>query len=261
MKLAALMYHDVVPTDGARGGFPGPGAAFYAVSAVDFEQQMDCIEEALGRPPLRAEEALPDAPGEGGWMLTFDDGGTSAAAVGEMLAGRGWAAHFFVVTAMVGRPGFLDWDGVRALAAQGHVVGSHSHTHPERIAELPPPTLREEWTRSVAELSEALGVPVHIASVPGGHYSEAVGRAAAAAGIATLFTSQPRRAVAEVDGCALIGRFAVRRSTPPPTVVAVASGNAVPWLRQRLGWGARGLVKRLAGHRYERLRRALLRWR
>ncbi len=255
MKLAALMYHDVVGPDGARGGFEGAGAAVYAVSVEEFERQMDGIATTLAGPPLRADASLPP---EGGWALTFDDGGSSAAIPGAALARRGWPAHFFVVTAMVGQPGFLDWEGVRRLAAEGHVIGSHSHTHPERIASLPPERLREEWSRSVAALSEAIGAPVTTASVPGGYYSEAVGRAAAEAGVETLFTSQPRRAVEEIDGCALVGRFAVRDSTPTRTVVSAAAGGTRPWLSQRAGWAARGAAKRIGGRHYMRLRRILL---
>lgn len=255
MKLAALMYHDVVGPDGVRGGFEGAGAAVYAVSIEEFERQMDGIERALGAPPLRADAPLPLG---GGWMLTFDDGGSSAALAGSALARRGWPAHFFVVTEMVGRPGFLDWEGVRRLAAEGHVIGSHSHTHPERIGSLSPERLRDEWSRSVAMLSEAIGAAVTTASVPGGYYSEEVGRAAAEAGIATLFTSQPRRAVENLGETALVGRFAVRESTPTRVAVAAAAGKAGPWLRQRTGWAARGAAKRVGGRHYVRLRRILL---
>ena len=258
MKLATLMYHDVIGADGVRGGFEGDGPALYAVPAERFERQMDAVRAAVGGPPRSAGDALrrggPGMP----WLLTFDDGGSSAAAVGASLARRGWPAHFFVVTDLVGKPGFLDWDGVRALAAQGHVVGSHSCSHPARMADCTPAQLAEEWSRSVAALERELGGRVACASVPGGHYSAAVGRAAAAAGIETLFTSEPRRASGAVVGCALIGRFAVRGATPDATVIAAASGSAGPWLRQRAAWEARGLAKRLGGRHYERLRRAVL---
>ncbi|HWM56169.1 MAG TPA: polysaccharide deacetylase family protein [Solirubrobacterales bacterium] len=255
MKLSTLMYHDVIGPDGVRGGFEGAGAGVYAVSADEFERQMDGIERVLGEPPLRADAPLPP---RGGWLLTFDDGGSSAALAGAALARRGWAAHFFVVTERVGQPGFLDWEGVRRLAAEGHVIGSHSHTHPQRIGSLPPERLREEWSRSVTALSEAIDAPVTTASVPGGYYSDAVGGAAAEVGIATLFTSQPRRAMEGIEGCALVGRFAVRGSTPTQTVVSAAAGKVHPWLRQRAGWAARGAAKRIGGRHYERLRRVLL---
>ena len=258
MRACALMYHDVVAPGGDRGGFEGEGAALYAVSLDSFERQIDAIGSRLGRGPALAAELATPAVAGSAWLLTFDDGGASATLAGAALARRGWKAHFFVVAGMVGRPGFLDWDGVRALAAQGHAIGSHSNSHPTRMADLPRAQLEAEWSDSVAAISAAIGAEVSTASVPGGYYSEAVGRAAGAAGIETLFTSQPTRAVGALDGCRLVGRFAVRGSTPQAEVVAAAAGSRRPWLRQRAGWTARGLAKRLGGRHYLKLRRALL---
>ena len=252
------MYHDLVGPDGVRGGFEGAGAAVYAVTMEEFERQMDGIERRLGAVPQRAGAATLEGPGSA-WMLTFDDGGASAALAGAALARRGWPAHFFIVTEMVGRPGFLGWDQIRELAAQGHVIGSHSRTHPARIAECPVERLRDEWEGSLAALGAELGAPVRMASVPGGYYSADVGTAAAAAGIETLFTSEPTRLPGRIDGCALVGRYAVRGSTPTPRVLAAAAGSRGAWLEQRAGWEARRFAKRLAGSRYERIRAALLR--
>jgi peptidoglycan/xylan/chitin deacetylase (PgdA/CDA1 family) len=256
-RLATLMYHDVVGGNGRAGGLDRAGADVYTVTAAEFQRQMDGIADAVAVPPLCIEGDV-GAPGDGAWALTFDDGGAGAAAVGEALAARGWSAHFFIITDMVGCPGFLDWGEVRALAAQGHAIGSHSCSHPARMSELPPDRLREEWSRSIGLLSDALGEPVRIASVPGGFYSRAVGNAAAGAGIRTLFTSVPRRSIRRAGGCALAGRFAVRGSTPTSNVVAAATGARLPWLAQRAGWELRGAVKRIGGRRYERLRETLL---
>jgi peptidoglycan/xylan/chitin deacetylase (PgdA/CDA1 family) len=258
MKVNTLMYHDLIGPDGSRGGFDGAGAAVYAVTAAEFGRQMDRIDERLGTPPLRAGPGSLDGSG-GAWMVTFDDGGASATIAGDELARRGWVGHFFVVTARVGEPGFLGWEEIRELAAQGHVIGSHSHTHPARIAECSPEQLRDEWEASTATLRAELDLPVWTASVPGGYYSDEVGRAAAAAGVTTLFTSEPTRAVGRLDGCALVGRFAVREATPTAAVVAAAAGASRQWLGQRLGWSSRRLAKRLAGRRYEQLRAYLLR--
>ncbi len=258
LRLAALMYHDVVGLDGPAGGLDAAGADVYTVTMAEFQRQLDGIAGAVATPPLRIAGAIGELGGEGAWALTFDDGGAGAGEVGDLLAARGWSAHFFVITDMIGRPGFLDWEGVRALAAQGHVIGSHSCSHPARMTDLPPARLREEWSRSVSVLSDALGEPVRTASVPGGFYSDAVGRAAARSGIRTLFISAPRRSIGRVEGCALAGRFAVRGSTRTTGVVAAATGAPLPWLAQRAGWELRGVAKRLGGRRYEVLREKLL---
>jgi peptidoglycan/xylan/chitin deacetylase (PgdA/CDA1 family) len=242
------MYHGVGPD-----GFPGPGAAAYAVTPARFAEHLERIAAATGRPPGRA-----DALAYGAWLLTFDDGAASALEAAAQLARRSWAGHFFIATDLVGRPGFLGWDDVRALARAGHVIGSHSCSHPDRMAACSGEQLLDEWSRSAGVLAEALGRPVTTASVPGGLYSANVGRAAAAAGFTTLFTSLPSRRLRSIDGCRVIGRYAIRRDTPAAAAAAAAAGRPVPWARQRAAWALRGAAKRIAGERYEGVRGALL---
>jgi len=258
VKTHALMYHDVVDANGVRGGFEGDGPAVYAVTKVAFKAQMDAIAAAIAGPPVRADSLTTGAASADPWLLTFDDGGSSAVAAGSELARRSWPAHFFIVTDLVGTPGFVDWDGVRALAAQGHVIGSHSSSHPDHIASCSSAELEREWGQSVAALSEAIGVPVTTASVPGGYYSPEVGRAAAAAGITCLFTSEPVAQARSVEGYLLVGRYAVRCDTATGDVAAAAAGSTRPWLRQRAAWQLRGIAKKAAGPYYRRLRAALL---
>ena len=250
------MYHGLVAEGGPRDGFEGVGAAAYAVAPERFGEHLERIAATTGGPPASAD----GMPGGGGraWMLTFDDGAASALEAGEQLARRSWRGHFFIATDLVGTPGFLTWDGVRELARAGHVVGSHSSSHPDRMAACSPDVLLEEWSRSRAMLAEELGRPVSIASVPGGLYSPSVGRTAAAAGYSVLFNSLPSQRPGTVDGCLLIGRYAIRRDTAADEAAAAAAGRPVPWARQRSAWAVRGVAKRLAGERYEAIRRALL---
>jgi len=258
MKAPTLMYHDVIGADGVRGGFPGDGPAVYAVTGDTFRAHLDAIAAEVPEPPVRAEALIAGTAPSGAWLLTFDDGGSSAVEAGRELARRSWPAHFFIVTDLVGTPGFLGWDDIRDLAAQGHVIGSHSSTHPAHMASCSRAELADEWSRSVEALSEALDSPVTTASVPGGYYSPEVGRVATAAGITCLFTSQPITTVRSVDGYLLVGRYAVRRETTAANAAAVAAGSPRPWLRQRAAWGLRGVAKRLAGPQYRRIRSALL---
>jgi peptidoglycan/xylan/chitin deacetylase (PgdA/CDA1 family) len=237
------MYHDVVE------GNPD----IYAVTPERFREHLDEIERAAGRPPVAVDALIASA-----WMITFDDGGASALDAGEELARRSWLGHFFIATDVVGRPGFLDWDGVRAVAQMGHVIGSHSCSHPDRMADCSWEQLLDEWSRSAAVIAGELGAPVTTASVPGGLYSKSVGRAAAAAGYKTLFTSLPSQRPGSIDGCRLIGRYAIRRHTAPAEAAAAAAGRPLPWARQRAAWRLRGAVKSIAGGRYETVRRALL---
>ncbi|MEA2332864.1 MAG: hypothetical protein QOH58_3002 [Thermoleophilaceae bacterium] len=245
MKAHTLMYHDVVD----------PGGDVYSVTPGRFREHLDAIERAVGRPPQRGD-AL--SGGATPWMITFDDGGASGLAAGEELARRSWVGHFFIVTDWVGRPEYMDWNGIRALAQMGHVIGSHSCSHPDRMAACSVEQLLDEWSRSFDVLAEGLGGSVSTASVPGGLYSKEVGRAAAAAGYTTLFTSLPSQGVDSIDGCTLVGRYAIRRDTTAAQAAAAASGRPLAWARQRAAWALRGAVKSVAGQRYESMRRALL---
>jgi peptidoglycan/xylan/chitin deacetylase (PgdA/CDA1 family) len=74
--------------------------------------------------------APPDeGPQEAIVSLTFDDGLASQRLAAELLSARGLTGTFYVPSGLVGRPGRLGWDDLRALAAQGHAVGGHTSTH------------------------------------------------------------------------------------------------------------------------------------
>jgi len=258
MKVAALLYHDVV-ADGRYddSGFPGAAAGRYKLRAEDFDVHLEAIAESTEAPPTVADDL------EGGrraipWLLTFDDGGSSALAIGERLAERGWRGHFFVTVDYIGKPGFLRPEEIRALAEQGHVIGSHSCSHPERMSRCTWEQLLYEWGRSREVLSEILGRPVAVASVPAGHYGKIVARAAAAAGIHALFTSEPVLKVHEVDGCRVLGRFTIQRGVKPGTAAALARARPLPRTRQFAFWNAKKAAKAVGGERYLRLRQWLL---
>jgi len=81
-------------------------------------------------PPERVTDLDLTRPG-GTCCSQFDDGGTSAVSIGDALAVRGWKGHFFIVTGLIGSRTFLTGAEIRYLHSCGHVVGSHSDTHPD----------------------------------------------------------------------------------------------------------------------------------
>src|SRR5207237_9514197 len=110
------------------------------------------------------------------------------------------------------------------LRRRGHVIGSHSCSHPARISHCTDLDLAREWCESVRVLTDVIGEPVTAGSVPGGFHSHRVARAAAAAGIRYLFTSEPTASVRMVDRCAILGRYYLRRGMQPATSAAFAQG-------------------------------------
>src|SRR4029078_6811863 len=101
---------------------------------------------------------------------------------------------------------------IRALHARGHVIGSHSCSHPARMALCDGEQMRREWEESGPVLSDILGVPVRAASVPGGYFSNRVADAAARAGIRALFTSEPTTRVWPRGGLPTFGRYSIHHA-------------------------------------------------
>lgn len=241
------MYHDVLPPGTADPTRLGESEIdVYTMSWSAFVSHLDALERAA-----RDRSA--------GWTLTFDDAGSGSLEVARALAARCIEAYFFAATALVGRPRFATADDLRAIQALGHIVGSHSHTHPERLSALSPDAITREWATSVSLLGEMLGRPVTTASVPGGYSSDAVVAAAASAGVRRLFTSQPTTRAHESHGCLVRGRYAIRRDTTAEVAVALATGHGTARARQAAAWKARGVAKAVLGGTYPAVRRAVLR--
>lgn len=288
MQAIALLYHDVVEGDDLdRSGFPGGAAALYKLDARAFRRHMATVAAVAPRPPGLADDVYihqftqdPSADNvcihrhpSGSALddvcihrpdkrlpvvLTFDDGGISAHAhIADILDELGFLGHFFVTTDFIGRPGFVGVREIRELARRGHVIGSHSCSHPLRMAACSAATLRAEWRVSTARLADILGEAVTTASVPGGYYAPRVAEAAAAAGIRTLFTSEPRVRAHEVCGVKIIGRFCIKRGAASVDTGAIARGALVPRLWATLAWNAKKVAKRIGGDAFIELRERL----
>lgn len=256
MNVAALMYHDIV-ADGSwnDSGFPGGAAASYKFDEAEFAHHVDALAASgLVFPAFPASSP----PGTDTCLLTFDDGGSSALAIARMLDARGMVGHFFVTTGRIGQRGFVNMADIKALAASGHVLGSHSHTHPREISALDDESLESEWRTSVDRLAQLTGAAPKLGSVPGGFYSPRVATAAAAAGIRWLFTSEPTTRAHMVDECHVLGRFPLWRDMTPDMAVALARGLGLARERQWLAWNFKKPLKRWARPLYRVARARLL---
>lgn len=241
-----LMFHDVAAVAGEDpGGFEGPGAERYQIDLARFEQHLDQIEAGGARVGVLNESGNGPAV-----AITFDDGGNSALRIADALERRGWRGHFFITTDRIGAPRFVDLDALTELARRGHVVGSHSHTHPDAMGQLPAARVLEEWERSRDVLSDALGAAPTFASVPGGALSPAVIRTAARAGYRVLMTSNPSSRIQRYGDLSVVGRYAVRSTTPTGRVAGFAGGSLAACGTQWLAWQAKGAARRLSPSLY-----------
>jgi peptidoglycan/xylan/chitin deacetylase (PgdA/CDA1 family) len=262
VRVFSLLYHDIIGREGEwdSSGFPGRAAARYKLTRDEFARHLAAIAQRAGISPTTVNAVRYDSPRGKALLLTFDDGGSGAFPLtAEMLERYGWRGHFFVTVGRIGTPGFLGPGQIRALRQRGHLVGSHSFSHPRRMARCSWRELQDEWTTSADFLSNMLGEPVRVASVPGGEYSRKVAEAAAEAGITVLFTSEPTCIPQTVGPCRVLGRYDVRRGTVAAEALALARGHVWPRLRRFLSWNGKKIPKTLAGDTYVRLRAWLLR--
>ncbi|MGA2135613.1 MAG: polysaccharide deacetylase family protein [Bryobacteraceae bacterium] len=259
MQAISIGYHDIIdngprpPDDGSRH------SGRYKLDLPHFQAHLESIWRGANHLSVRVIDRARQWRGEVPLFLTFDDGALSSyTCVAAELERRGWRGHFFVTTDWIGRPGFMNVQQIQALHARGHVIGSHSCSHPARMSKLSRNELLREWKESCAILSGILQEPVVTASVADGYYSRKVGRAAAEAGIQVLFTSEPSARVARVDGCLVLGRYAIQSRTPAGISGSIAAGHKWPRWRQAMLWQAKKPVKALAGESYFTIRRLLL---
>jgi peptidoglycan/xylan/chitin deacetylase (PgdA/CDA1 family) len=259
MKPISLMYHDVVE-DGAEqlSGFPR-GKILYKIQVEAFRQHLRAIARRTRPGSVMAIDGRDSwERRRGSVCLTFDDGGVSAIRAAEILDQYGWHGHFFITTGWIGRPGFLDERQISRISRAGHVIGSHSCTHPERMSHLDSRALLQEWGESMNRLAEILQKPVRTASVPNGYYSREVAQAAALMGVQVLFTSEPTAVPESVQGCTVLGRYTVHRGMSAAVTAGIAAGEVIPRCRQSALWKFKRVAKTVGGEFYLRFRDRIL---
>ncbi len=258
----SLLYHDVVEQGKYEAsGFNSPDANIYKLDREAFEQQLALLHQHYSQVDTRLPELKTHTTAVQRILFTFDDGGKSAITqVAERLESYGWVGYFFITTDQIGKEGFMTADDIRDLDRRGHVIGSHSHTHPRNISALSDEEIAREWERSCSILREVLGKEISCASVPGGFYSDRVKTLASRVGIRYLFTSEPNKLIQQDGDIRLVGRYAINNATPNHRVVDLASaGMNRHQLFQIAFWNFKKALKWMLGDTYIKIRKILLR--
>ena len=232
MNLQILTYHRTEPD-------PDP-AKLHLVADREFVWQVEAIGNS-GIPVLD----LRQSPQRRGHCLavTFDDGFLSDLRNAEILHSHGLTATFFVSTALVGTPGYLDWPDIRRLHALGMALGSHAHQH-VRLTTLPVGQVREDLATSRRMLQEVLGESVDAIAFPGGDYDDTVVAVAREVGFRQLFTTHRgvnQMGDARIEG--LLKRNNVIRAMTPKAFSELLTGR--PSLKRRLVHGVAASARAL----------------
>ena len=231
-----LMFHDILSKDDKLSGFQNESAFQYKVEAGMFEDL------------VRAMAGIDDV------TFSFDDGGISFLTVAApILEKYGKKGLFFISTKFIGTKGFLTKEQVRELERRGHVVGSHSHSHPHNMTALTDAEIDEEWMKSRAVLQDILGHEVKGASIPNGYGSKSIYRSVRKAGFAELYSSVPTTKTVQEDGLTKIGRYVVHRDMTIEDVVLLATDIAQQRKMYRR-WQVLELAKKVLGGNYDRVK-------
>jgi peptidoglycan/xylan/chitin deacetylase (PgdA/CDA1 family) len=254
-RLLSLLFHDVYRRDPLGSGFAGPTADRYKLTLTEFDMQLAGLARVRQDKPVliseleQTSQAMP-------LVITADDGGVSYyTMIASRLEARGWRGHCFVTTGYIGQAGFLNTSHIRSLHKRGHVIGTHSVSHPARFANCDWDEMVREWSDSRKTLQDILGADVTVASVPGGYFSRRVAHAAEAAGLTTLFTSEPETGVRTIGACRVIGRFTVRHGCARDFCARIVTAESSLRTREWAVWNAKKAVKGVLGAGYPRVTR------
>ncbi|MFH0910120.1 MAG: polysaccharide deacetylase family protein [Planctomycetota bacterium] len=205
---------------------------------------------------LKKEAPLGNAPAV---ILTFDDSWESHQTLAwPLIQKAGMRAVFFLTVQEIGRPFMLTWDGVRALARAGAVIGSHGLRH-RFFDAYNEADLRAELAASRRALEEAAGLPVRLLALPGGRSRPDMMRIAREAGYARVFGSRPGQwSGAEAAAGEPLPRVAVTERLTPERFARFLERPEGPiaWRRVRYE-GLKGLRALLGEGLYGRLRNRL----
>lgn len=163
--LIFLVYHKVLDQHDGN---------FHTLSSKEFKEQLYLVQQSglpiLDPHCLSSGKKFPSR----GVFFTFDDGTEDHfQIIKPILEQHDIKGIFYVPTSFLDQPGYLSTKQLIHLSDDGHMIGSHSHTHPQ-LPGLPISSLVKELRASSRLLANILGsVPFHFAP-PGGLYNAQV---------------------------------------------------------------------------------------
>ena len=201
-KTIALLYHEVID-DYSESGFQNKDNLAYMHKTEVFRKHLEIFKNHLNSGNSKVENHL----------FTFDDGGISNLKSARILEENDWKGIYFITTKRIGTSGFLAENDIRTLHENGHIIGSHSHTHPMIFRTLTYAQMLEEWKVSKGILEDILGEEILHCSVTGGDSDLKTYESAVEAGFRYIFDSEPIVETRKLQNADIFGRFSVKAQT------------------------------------------------
>ena len=168
---------------------------------------------------------------------------------------HGFQGMFFISTKYIGTTGFLNEAQIKELKSRGHIIGSHSHTHPANITEKGV-DLKQEWLESKSILESLVGV-VDTCSIPNGYQSDDVLKGISSCGYKQVYTSRPSTAERNYKGVMVYGRYGIHDVTTDNDLRRILKSKAY---RAKLSsrWFVLKVAKMILGDKYHNVKQNLL---
>ena len=242
-----LMFHDVYESDPFESGFRRLSSNSFKVLRSDFIRFIDALILTGNKKSIPLSDVV----------LTFDDGGKSFLWIARELSKRSLVGHFFISTGYIGTDGFCSEDDLKEIDSFGHVIGCHSHTHPERISSLPNDVLRNEWNEATSFIQNLLGEKIVEASIPGGYYSIESVNILRELGYKTIYTSKPTNRIKFYRGVEIAGRYTIRNNQPIEQYLRYLDKVSFLRIKMLIRWQLLEFIKKLFGSYFDVLRKIL----
>lgn len=241
MRRISLMYHDVYKNVSTETGL---ASDLYKISVQEFESHLKLFKR------LREENFEIE--------LTFDDGGSSFYhPISHLLDQYQIKGIFFIATKYINTHGFINSEQIIDLRLRGHIIGSHSHSHPDNISNLSSEEIEQEWQKSVNILSKIVKAPIIYASIPNGYESSNVIAAAQKAGIKHLYTSRPTTIDKRKQSVILHGRFVILKGMNIKMINGLITKKSIK-RKQYIKYFTLSIPKLILGSKYETIKNYIL---
>lgn len=239
-RKVVLMYHDIVTADDKTSGFQNGSAFQYKVDETAFEEQVKALKGKNVE-------------------FSFDDGGVSFyTKAAPILERYGFKGVFFISTSYIGTPGFLSEEQIKDLAKRGHIIGSHTHTHPIDLSKLSSEEIIAEWKKSYSIIRVLTGKSDIVASIPNGNTSIQGLQLAFNCGYTDIYTSQPTTKVKSKVNHRIIGRYVVHSNMTTQDVINIATSNGTQF-KMSVKWHLLNIIKKILGSSYKSIKSKIIR--
>lgn len=205
VSISILMYHEI-----------GEGPDCMWVTEKDFYDQMKYLHDN-GYQTITLSQAVKLLNGNYDTsqkvVLTFDDGyDTFYSKAWPVLQGFNQQATVFIISELVERPGYLNWEQINILAANNIEIGGHTRTHP-LLPTLTSSRSYEEIVGAKQDIEAGLGKKTTSFCYPTGQYNSQVVGQVKTAGYSSGVTMVQRRA-SSADDLFLLPRLGVYKDDP-----------------------------------------------